>query len=133
MKPTIPFARHPRRSSLVESLAASSSSTPSPALHCPKFSTCYSTASLHESVNTQAFIDSICTPASLLWDRRHVSQQRPSFTPPLRTSSSPAVHRTRVIVGENLETEDNIEEMDKRHPSSFQQLEKLGEGTYATV
>lgn len=23
--------------------------------------------------------------------------------------------------------------MDKRHPSSFQQLEKLGEGTYATV
>ncbi len=26
-----------------------------------------------------------------------------------------------------------IETMDKRHPSSFQQLEKLGEGTYATV
>ena len=26
-----------------------------------------------------------------------------------------------------------IEPMDKRHPSSFQQLEKLGEGTYATV
>lgn len=25
------------------------------------------------------------------------------------------------------------EDMDKRHPSSFQQLEKLGEGTYATV
>ena len=23
--------------------------------------------------------------------------------------------------------------MDKRHPQSFQQLEKLGEGTYATV
>jgi len=23
--------------------------------------------------------------------------------------------------------------MDKRHPSSFAQLEKLGEGTYATV
>jgi hypothetical protein len=23
--------------------------------------------------------------------------------------------------------------MDKRNPSSFQQLEKLGEGTYATV
>lgn len=23
--------------------------------------------------------------------------------------------------------------MDKRHPNSFQQLEKLGEGTYATV
>lgn len=23
--------------------------------------------------------------------------------------------------------------MEKRHPSSFQQLEKLGEGTYATV
>jgi hypothetical protein len=26
-----------------------------------------------------------------------------------------------------------VEIMDKRHPSSFQQLEKLGEGTYATV
>ena len=26
-----------------------------------------------------------------------------------------------------------VDSMDKRHPSSFQQLEKLGEGTYATV
>ena len=133
MKPNIPSARRPRRSSPVESLAASSSSTPSPALRCPKFSTCYSATSLHGSVDTQAFIDSICTPASLLWDHRHTSQQRPSFRPPLRTSSSPAVQRTRVIIWDDLETEDNIEEMDKRHPSSFQQLEKLGEGTYATV
>lgn len=36
---------------------------------------------------------------------------------------------------EDLDTfSDDDETMDnKRHPSSFQQLEKLGEGTYATV
>jgi hypothetical protein len=31
------------------------------------------------------------------------------------------------------EAEEDIDMDNKRHPSSFQQLEKLGEGTYATV
>jgi hypothetical protein len=133
MKASIPIRLRPRRSSHAESPASSSSSTPSASLRCPYFPTCYSTASLHGSADTRAFLDSVCTPASLLWDSRNPSQQRPSFTPPLRTSSSPAVRRAPVIVRDDLETEDNIDEMDKRHPSSFQQLEKLGEGTYATV
>ena len=141
MKSSMPIRLRPRRSSpaAAESLSPSSSSTPSPslspspALRCPKFSTCYSTALLPASVDTRAFLDSVCTPSSLLWDPRYTSKQHPSFTPPLRTSSSPAVRRTPVIVQDDLDTEDNIDEMDKRHPSSFQQLEKLGEGTYATV
>lgn len=129
-----PFHRRPQQSSPAEESAlSSSSSTPSRFLRCPKSSTCYSAALLHPSVDTRAFLNSICTPSSLLWNPRYTAQQRPSFTPPLRTSSSPAVRRTPVIVPDNLGPGDNIEEMDKRHPSSFQQLEKLGEGTYATV
>lgn len=130
-----PTARSRQPPSPAESPALSSSSTAAPSLsrRRHKIPTCYSTASLHRSVDARAFLNCICTPASLLWDLRYTSQQRPSFTPPLRTSSSPAVRRTPVIARVSLHPEDNIEEMDKRHPSSFQQLEKLGEGTYATV
>jgi negative regulator of PHO system len=129
----------PRRSSpaaaesKAPSTSTSSPSTPPPILRCPKYSTCYSTAPLPASVDSRLFLDTVCSPSSLLWDSRYTSKQRPSFTPPLRTSSSPAVRRTPVIIRDDLETEVNIDEMDKRHPSSFQQLEKLGEGTYATV
>jgi serine/threonine protein kinase len=34
---------------------------------------------------------------------------------------------------QNLDPGGSTRDMDKKHPSSFQQLEKLGEGTYATV
>jgi hypothetical protein len=143
MKSSIPIRLRPRRSSPAASPAtpaSTSTSSPSPssfpALRCDRHLTCYSTASLHGSPDTRALLDTFCTPASLLWDPRYTSQQRPSFTPPLRTWSSPAVRRRPrliVTVDDDVDTDESIDEMDKRHPSSFQQLEKLGEGTYATV
>ncbi|KAL8796636.1 MAG: hypothetical protein Q9195_001026 [Heterodermia aff. obscurata] len=54
--------------------------------------------------------ESLISPSDVLQIERQTSQPKPARA----TSHTPHV-------------------MDKRHPSSFQQLEKLGEGTYATV
>jgi hypothetical protein len=82
----------------------------------------------------------IATPSSLLFDSKYTSRQRPSALPPYRTfPPSPTTERhlpqhvPSTISIQNLDIEDTPSDMDKRHPSSFQQLEKLGEGTYATV
>ena len=67
------------------------------------------------------------TAGSTLFDPRHTSQPQP---PPVarfaisgipdRQATTPTQLHTRTMDG-------------KRHAASFQQLEKLGEGTYATV
>lgn len=58
--------------------------------------------------STESVVRKIVKPGSVLFEHREV----------------PAITRQRV---------DRPPNMDRRHPSSFQQLEKLGEGTYATV
>jgi hypothetical protein len=109
---------------------------------CRGYPTCYTpftTAELHGSKDAFDILNNICTPASLLFDPRFTSRQRPSPLPPFRTfPPSPPAQRIpyslpSTISVQNLDTEEPAAEMDKRHPSSFQQLEKLGEGTYATV
>jgi hypothetical protein len=109
---------------------------------CRGHPTCYTpftTAELHGSKDAFDILNNICTPASLLFDPRFTSRQRPSALPPFRTfPPSPPAQRIpyslpSAISVQNLDTEEPAAEMDKRHPSSFQQLEKLGEGTYATV
>jgi len=97
------------------------------------------TASLHGSKEVLNLLERLCTPASLLFDPRYTTRQRPSALPPFRTfPPTPTAQRLpyslpSTISIQNLDTEEPTAEMDKRHPSSFQQLEKLGEGTYATV
>ncbi len=88
-----------------------------------------------------AILSQISTPSSILFDPRYTSLQRPSALPPHRRTFPPSPTAERrpppqvpsTISIQNLDIEDKISDMDKRHPSSFQQLEKLGEGTYATV
>jgi hypothetical protein len=61
------------------------------------------------------------TSGSILFDKKHTSRPAPAPVPHFR-------------VYPQLEVPKRLSAMDaKRHPSSFQQLEKLGEGTYATV
>lgn len=122
-----------------------SSSSPrasSSGLFCAKHSSCYAlnTTASHGSKDALEILESIATPASLLFDPRYTSRRRPSPAPPFRTFPpspreqrlAPALPSTISI--QNLDNEQPpVEDMDKRHPSSFQQLEKLGEGTYATV
>ncbi|KAK0722476.1 kinase-like domain-containing protein [Lasiosphaeria miniovina] len=87
------------------------------------------------------------TAGSILFDSRYTSQKQPpptahyavcSVPDPIPSPSSPTV--TSADSASNTKTDQqpitprHTVAMDtKRHPSSFQQLEKLGEGTYATV
>jgi hypothetical protein len=123
---------HPRRSP----------SKPALVLTCKRHPTChtlFTTASLHGSKDALAILNNLCTPASLLFDPKYTLRQRPSPRIPFRTfPPSPTAQRLpyslpSTISVQNLDTEESAAKMDKRHPSSFQQLEKLGEGTYATV
>ncbi len=99
----------------------------------------FTTASLYGSKDALAILNQTITPASLLFDPKHTSRERPSPRPPFRTfPPSPSAQRVPVSVPstislQTLDKEEPPTTMDKRHPSSFQQLEKLGEGTYATV
>jgi negative regulator of PHO system len=105
----------------------------------PEPTPAFTTASLYGSKDALAIINQTITPASLLFDPKNTSRERPSPRPPFRTfPPSPTAHRVPVSVPstisvQNLDKEGPPAAMDKRHPSSFQQLEKLGEGTYATV
>ena len=99
----------------------------------------FTTASLYGSKDALAILNKTVTPATLLFDPKYTSRERPSPRPPFRTfPPSPTaarlpVHVPSTISVQNLDKEEPPAAMDKRHPSSFQQLEKLGEGTYATV
>ena len=99
----------------------------------------FTTASSYGSKDALHILDEVCTPASILFNPTFTSRQRPSPAPPFRTfPPSPTAIRLphslpSTISVQNLDPEESKEAMDKRHPSSFQQLEKLGEGTYATV
>ncbi|KAL9113372.1 MAG: hypothetical protein Q9227_002413 [Pyrenula ochraceoflavens] len=70
----------------------------------------------------------------------------PSYTAPTRNPAALAVAKSLISPGSLLfaartyaspfeiqQPQPTPRNMDRRHPSSFQQLEKLGEGTYATV
>jgi hypothetical protein len=91
----------------------------------------------------------IATASSVLWDPQYTERRKPNFLKPttVRTTlleegsgppggpaseDSPRDTTTAAPLG-NPGSEGGNMSIDKRHPSSFQQLEKLGEGTYATV
>jgi hypothetical protein len=138
-----PHPLQPRQPVIDNPLRRSSKSRSSHTINrCDKHPTCYTlftTASSHGSKDALSILDKTVTPASILFDPRFTSRQRPAPTPPFRTfPPSPTATRLphslpSTISVQNLDTEDHTAIMDKRHPSSFQQLEKLGEGTYATV
>lgn len=104
----------------------------------PVFNTAIKTAS-HGSKDALSILYQLCTPASILFDPRYTNRTRSLIAPPYTFPPSPTAQRLphslpSSISIQNLDPEHNTDEMDnKRHPSSFQQLEKLGEGTYATV
>ena len=102
--------------------------------------TCYSFATAtSRPQEVLSILSQIVTPGSVLFDPRYTSRARPSPVPPFRTypPSPPASRNPPVVPSaislQDLDTQPQPVEMDRRHPSSFQQLEKLGEGTYATV
>jgi negative regulator of PHO system len=95
--------------------------------------------SADDAGSTLRIASQLTTASAILWDPAHTSRPPPvselkathagTLAVPNRTDSSISVRN----LGEGqiipvVPVMDN-----RRHPSSFQQLEKLGEGTYATV
>ncbi|RYP43767.1 hypothetical protein DL768_009692 [Monosporascus sp. mg162] len=75
--------------------------------------------------STRDILKKTCTAGSVLFDPRFTSAKAPPPVPHYNIYDPPT--GTTAFAAQ-------LTKMDpKRHPSSFQQLEKLGEGTYATV
>lgn len=75
------------------------------------------------------------TARATLWDPKYTRKEAPDIhLYPTHVGTLSIGNRTDSNISvRSLGGGSKIEPMDKRHPSSFQQLEKLGEGTYATV
>ncbi|KAI9677965.1 MAG: negative regulator of the PHO system [Bathelium mastoideum] len=80
--------------------------------------------------------EQLTTASAILWDPRYTARRPPPPTlKPTHVGTLSLNDRSDSTISvRDLGAGQQIVEMDnKRHPSSFQQLEKLGEGTYATV
>ncbi|KAF2867947.1 kinase-like domain-containing protein [Massariosphaeria phaeospora] len=83
----------------------------------------------------------LTTPSAILWDSRYTTRAPPGNLRPTHAGTLSLADRTDSSIsvqalgdGQTTPTVPTVPIMDnRRHPSSFQQLEKLGEGTYATV
>ncbi|KAF2728532.1 Pkinase-domain-containing protein [Polyplosphaeria fusca] len=82
-----------------------------------------------------AIANQLTTASAILWDPKHTSRPPPGKLKPTHAGTLSVANRTDSSISvRNLGGGQAIPVMDnRRHPSSFQQLEKLGEGTYATV
>jgi hypothetical protein len=100
-----------------------------------------STNSLTNSISaasvatTFSAAEKLITPQAVLWDPKFTSKEPPEIViRPTHVGTLSIEARTDSNISvTSLGGGNRVEIMDKRHPSSFQQLEKLGEGTYATV
>lgn len=80
----------------------------------------------------------LTTASAILWDPKYTTRPPPGKLRPTHAGTLSVANRTDSTISvRNLgggQTVPAASTMDnRRHPSSFQQLEKLGEGTYATV
>ncbi|KAF2154923.1 Pkinase-domain-containing protein [Myriangium duriaei CBS 260.36] len=100
-----------------------SSSRPSP-----------SRASTFPASSPLTIASQLTTASSILWDPRFTKRPPPTRLQPTHVGTLSLENRSDSTISvRSLGGGQRVPPMDKRHPSSFQQLEKLGEGTYATV
>ena len=92
---------------------------------------------LSRSSSSLAIASQLTTASEILWDPKVTSRPPPaSYLRPTHVGTLTTSNRTdstisvRELGGGDRQV---VHPMDQRHPNSFQQLEKLGEGTYATV
>jgi hypothetical protein len=91
------------------------------------------------SSSSLSIASQLTTSREILWDPKYTRQEpleihlHPTHVGTLAVGSLAGQRTDSNISVRSLGGGRRIEAMDKRHPSSFQQLEKLGEGTYATV
>ncbi|XTI84914.1 Pkinase-domain-containing protein, partial [Cenococcum geophilum] len=82
-----------------------------------------------------AIANQLTTASAILWDPKYTCRPPPGKLRPTHVRTLSLDDRTDSSISvRNLGGGRHIPAiMDRKHPSSFQQLEKLGEGTYATV
>ncbi|KAL1390044.1 kinase-like domain-containing protein [Phyllosticta capitalensis] len=81
-----------------------------------------------------AIAEQLTSASAILFDPRYTRRPPPTRLKPIHVATLSLENRSDSTISiRNLGGGHSIVVMDKRHPSSFQQLEKLGEGTYATV
>ncbi|OCL08983.1 Pkinase-domain-containing protein [Glonium stellatum] len=82
-----------------------------------------------------AIANQLTTASAILWDPKYTCRPPPGNLRPTHVGTLSLDDRTDSSISvRNLGGGRHIPvKMDRKHPSSFQQLEKLGEGTYATV
>ncbi|KAF2137487.1 uncharacterized protein K452DRAFT_329203 [Aplosporella prunicola CBS 121167] len=80
-----------------------------------------------------AIAEQLTTASAILFDPKFTNRPPPTHLKPTHVGTLSLDRTDSTISIRNLGGGQAIAHMDKRHPSSFQQLEKLGEGTYATV
>jgi len=86
------------------------------------------------TVSSLSIASQLTTASAILWDSRYTSRPPPTRLHPTHVGTLSLEGRSDSTISvRSLGGGQRIPPMDKRHPSSFQQLEKLGEGTYATV
>lgn len=103
-------------------------------------------ARLPRSVSDLEIASKLTTASSILWDPRYTSRAPPGHLRPTQVGILSLGNRTDSCISvkslgsaqhttpiQSFHHRPLPASMDKRHPNSFQQLEKLGEGTYATV
>ncbi|KAK5175321.1 negative regulator of the PHO system [Saxophila tyrrhenica] len=97
--------------------------------------TSHSATSLNRAENPLTVASQLTTARAILWDPEYTTRNPPDIRlHPTHVGTLSVGGRTDSNISvRSLGGGSKIATMDKRHPSSFQQLEKLGEGTYATV
>ncbi|WPA96712.1 negative regulator of the PHO system [Cercospora beticola] len=101
----------------------------------PRLPTDFTTADLNSISRATRVASQLTTARAILWDKTYTGKEPPDIRLlPTHVSTLSVANRTDSNISvRSLGGSHKVEPMDKRHPSSFQQLEKLGEGTYATV
>lgn len=93
-------------------------------------------APLSRSSSSLVIASQLTSASDILWDRRVTNRPPPVGLRPTHVGTLTTSNRTDSTIsvkdlgGGGVSV---LSPMDQRHPNSFQQLEKLGEGTYATV
>ncbi|KAF2084327.1 Pkinase-domain-containing protein [Saccharata proteae CBS 121410] len=107
------------------------------AAHQQPPTTAKSTASSRASTappSPLAICEQLTSASAILFDPRYTNRPPPTVLRPTHVGTLSLEDRTDSSISvRSLGGGQIVPVMDKRHPSSFQQLEKLGEGTYATV
>lgn len=128
-------AHPPHHSATSTSTATTASATSSATLQPPATTSRPAVSRASTAEDKLEVLSTLTTARDTLWDPKFTRREAPDIRlQPTHVGTLSVGDRTDSNISvRSLGGGSKVSPMDKRHPSSFQQLEKLGEGTYATV